>query len=113
MLPQRTIDGLLRIANRIATVAALLAGLFSFNTVYAPTQSPDALCTVLFTAAIVTFTHERRHRDRRLLALAGINFTSISKRAWPGNTMSRVPEAGDHAPYVYIVSMDHSVTVHR
>jgi 4-amino-4-deoxy-L-arabinose transferase-like glycosyltransferase len=59
-------------SNRIATVAALLAGLFSFNTVHAPTQSPDALCTVLFTAAIVTFTHGRPHRDRRLLALAGI-----------------------------------------
>jgi hypothetical protein len=58
--------------NRIATVAAVFTGLFSFNTVYASTQSPDALCTVLFTAAIVSFAHGHRHHDWRLLALAGI-----------------------------------------
>src|SRR5579862_3096792 len=38
--------------TRIAVVAAVLIGLCSFNTVYASTQSSDAVCTVLFTAAV-------------------------------------------------------------
>src|SRR6266852_7054158 len=39
--------------RRSAVAAALITGLFSFNTVYASTQSSDAVCTVLFMAAIV------------------------------------------------------------
>src|SRR6185436_18504725 len=34
-------------SERIAVMAAALAGLFSFNTVYASTQASDSVCTVL------------------------------------------------------------------
>jgi hypothetical protein len=46
-----------------AIVAAVLTGVFSFNTIYASTQSSDAVCTVLFMAAVVVFvTALRRQR---------------------------------------------------
>src|SRR6266699_3685872 len=38
-----------------ASLAALLLGAFSFNTVYASTQSSDAICTVLFLTLILVF----------------------------------------------------------
>jgi len=50
---------------RIATVAAVLAGLFSFNTVYASTQSSDAVCTVLYLLAIWAFVSAERNVSRR------------------------------------------------
>jgi dolichyl-phosphate-mannose-protein mannosyltransferase len=56
---------------RTAACAALLAGLFSFNTVYASTQSSDAVCTFLFMAALAAFVAARRRRDWRWFALAG------------------------------------------
>ncbi|HMF94621.1 MAG TPA: glycosyltransferase family 39 protein [Vicinamibacterales bacterium] len=43
------------LGRRVAIVAAVLTGLFSFNTVYASTQSSDALCTVTFLASIALF----------------------------------------------------------
>ncbi len=52
--------------RRTAAIAALLLGAFSFNTVYASTQSSDAVCTVLFLSAIVVFIHGLE-RDRLLL----------------------------------------------
>jgi hypothetical protein len=58
--------------ERIAVVAAVLTGLFSFNTVYASTQSSDAVCTVLFVTAVVVFARARRGGDWRLHALAGV-----------------------------------------
>jgi hypothetical protein len=57
--------------NRIATVAAVLTGLFSFNTVYASTQSSDALCTVIVTAAVVAFARGRARDGWRWYAAAG------------------------------------------
>ncbi len=47
-----------------ASLAALLVGVFSFNTVYASTQSSDAVCTVLFLTAIIVFLAAAR-KDRR------------------------------------------------
>jgi Dolichyl-phosphate-mannose-protein mannosyltransferase len=58
--------------GRVAAVAAALTGLFSFNTVYASTQSADSLCTVFFTAGIVLFARGRAHGDWRGYAAAGI-----------------------------------------
>ena len=43
------------IGHRMATLAALIAGVFSFNTVYASTQASDAVCTVAFLAALLCF----------------------------------------------------------
>ena len=54
--------------ERTAVVAAVLTGIFSFNTVYASTQSSDSVCTVLFMAAIVTFVRGRRQSGSRWLA---------------------------------------------
>src|SRR4029079_16208240 len=42
--------------RRTAVLAAVLTGIFSFNTIYASTESSDAVCTVIFLTAIVTFT---------------------------------------------------------
>ena len=36
------------VGHRIAALAAWITAIFSFNTVYASTQSSDAICTVLF-----------------------------------------------------------------
>ena len=48
---------------RTAILASAIAGVFSFNTVYASTQSSDAVCTVIVMAALVAFTIARR-RER-------------------------------------------------
>ncbi|MFI5178921.1 MAG: ArnT family glycosyltransferase, partial [Vicinamibacterales bacterium] len=39
--------------HRIGVMAAVLTGLFSFNTVYASTQAADSVCTVLIVAAVL------------------------------------------------------------
>jgi dolichyl-phosphate-mannose-protein mannosyltransferase len=57
--------------DRVAVVAALLVGFFSFNTVYASTQSADAVCNLLFMAAVVVFARARRRDDWRGHAAAG------------------------------------------
>ena len=40
---------------RVAAIASLLVGALSFNTVYASTETSDAICTVLFIAALLSF----------------------------------------------------------
>jgi hypothetical protein len=54
-----------------ATAAAALTGLFSFNTVYASTQSSDAVCTWLFMAAIVVFARAAQGHGAVGYAVAG------------------------------------------
>jgi hypothetical protein len=46
--------------HRIAALAALVCAVFSFNTVYASTQSTDSVSTVLFLAALVFAVEGRR-----------------------------------------------------
>ncbi len=58
--------------RRTATLAALLTGLFSFNTIYASTESSDAVCTVIFMTAIVLFIAALRRRGLALYAAAGV-----------------------------------------
>ena len=59
-----------RLADRqTAALAALLIGVFSFNTVYASTQSSDAVCTVVFLAAIYLVI--RAHASGRIATLLG------------------------------------------
>jgi hypothetical protein len=55
-----------------AILAAVLTGLFSFNTVYASTQSSDAVCTCLFMAAIVAYVVARRRESGRWFAIVGV-----------------------------------------
>ena len=54
--------------RRVAALGALLAGLFSFNTVYASTQSADCVSTVLFLASLLLFS--RGHLDGSTLTFA-------------------------------------------
>jgi hypothetical protein len=58
--------------RRVAALAALLTGLLSFNTIYASTESSDAVCTVLFLTAIVAFTRGVRGRSLGWFAVAGV-----------------------------------------
>ena len=57
---------------RVAALAAILVGLFSFNTVYTSTQSSDAVCTVLFLASLVCFDRGRQDDRVWLLAASGL-----------------------------------------
>jgi hypothetical protein len=63
-----------RIELRLALVAALLVGLFSFNTIFASTQSSDALCTVLITAAVVMYSRTERSGRARDAVCCGALF---------------------------------------
>ena len=58
--------------ERVAAVAAVLTGVLSFNTVYASTQSSDAICNVIFMAAVLAFARARRRHDWRLYAASGV-----------------------------------------
>jgi hypothetical protein len=55
-----------------AILAAMLTGIFSFNTVYASTQSSDAICTCVFMAAVVAFSIARRRESGRWFAITGV-----------------------------------------
>ena len=61
-----------RIDAHTGAVAALLAGVLSFNTIYASTQAADGLCTVLFVAAIVCFGRASASGSVRWFALSGV-----------------------------------------
>ena len=58
--------------RRTAAVAALVTGLISFNTIYASTQSSDAVCTVMYMAALVAFAAARREHRWWQYALTGL-----------------------------------------
>ena len=58
--------------RRTAVVAALLTGALSFNTVYASTESSDALCTVIFMAAIFMFVRGLQRRRVAWFCAAGL-----------------------------------------
>jgi hypothetical protein len=60
------------IDRRTASIAALLVGVFSFNTVYVSTQSTDSVCTVLFLAGVLGASRAAAGRGRRSAALAGL-----------------------------------------
>jgi hypothetical protein len=55
-----------------AALAAVLLGALSFNTVYASTQSSDAVCTVLFLTAILVFIIGLERDEPGWFSLAGL-----------------------------------------
>jgi hypothetical protein len=59
------------IGGRVAVVAALLAGVLSFNTVYASTQASDSLCTVVVVATMLSLTLGDVRRRTVYFVLAG------------------------------------------
>jgi hypothetical protein len=60
--------------HRTAALAALIVGVFSFNTVYASTGASDAICTVLFMMALLAFSRGWRHGSTAAFALSGVLF---------------------------------------
>lgn len=60
--------------RRTAVVAAVLCGLLSFNTLYASTQSSDAVCTVIFIAALLLFAEARARSSLAWFAASGALF---------------------------------------
>lgn len=60
--------------RRVAALSALIVGVFSFNTIYASTQASDAICTVLFLAALLWLARGMRRRSVVAFAVAGVLF---------------------------------------
>jgi hypothetical protein len=58
--------------RRTAALAAIITGLFSFNTIYASTQSSDAVCTVIAMAAFTVFAITRKDDSVIGYAVTGI-----------------------------------------
>jgi dolichyl-phosphate-mannose-protein mannosyltransferase len=61
-----------RFGDRIAIVASLLVAMLSFNTVYASTQTSDAVCTVVIVAAVLTFDRGVRRGSVWSFAASGM-----------------------------------------
>ena len=59
------------VGQRIAALAAWITAIFSFNTVYASTQSSDAICTVLFLLSLLCFVHGHLRSSFIAFAAAG------------------------------------------
>lgn len=62
----------LELGHRHGVMTAMLAGLFSLNTVYASTQASDTVCTVLFVAMMWSFARGRASRSPWLFAVSGL-----------------------------------------
>lgn len=60
--------------RRVAVLAALIAGVFSFNTIYASTQSSDTICTVLFLTGLLCFASGVRAAHLGAFAASGVLF---------------------------------------
>ncbi len=60
--------------QRTASLASLIVGSFSFNTVYASTEASDAICSVLFLCALLAFARGWRDNRVGMFALSGLLF---------------------------------------
>jgi hypothetical protein len=60
--------------HRTASLASLIVGIFSFNTVYASTEASDAICSVLFLCALLAFARGWREDSAGMFALSGLLF---------------------------------------
>lgn len=58
--------------SRTATLAALIAGIFSFNTVYASTLMSDSICNVIFLVAVLCFFRAHASGSLGLFAVSGL-----------------------------------------
>jgi hypothetical protein len=48
------------VGRRVAALAAWITAIFSFNTIYASTQTSDSICTVLFLLSLLCFVHAHK-----------------------------------------------------
>jgi hypothetical protein len=60
--------------QRTASLASLIVGIFSFNTIYASTEASDAICSVLFLCALLAFARGWREDRAGMFALSGLLF---------------------------------------
>ncbi|MEY4093390.1 MAG: hypothetical protein RLZZ53_589, partial [Acidobacteriota bacterium] len=60
--------------HRVAALASLIVGLFSFNTIYASTEASDAICTVLFLLGLVMFSKGWRLASLSSFVVSGLLF---------------------------------------
>lgn len=59
------------VGQRIAALAAWIVAIFSFNTIYASTQTSDSICTVLFLLALLCFVRAHQTGNTWWYAAAG------------------------------------------
>ena len=60
------------VGQRVAALAAWIVAVFSFNTIYASTQTSDSICTVLFLLALLCFVHAHKTSSTWAFAAAGV-----------------------------------------
>lgn len=60
------------VGHRIAALAAWIVAVFSFNTIYASTQTSDSICTVLFLLSLLCFVHAHNTGRTWAYAAAGM-----------------------------------------
>jgi len=60
------------VGQRVAALAAWITAIFSFNTIYASTQTSDSICTVLFLASLVCFVRAHQASSTWGFAAAGV-----------------------------------------
>lgn len=62
----------IELGKRFGVMAAVLAGVLSFNTIYTSTQASDSVCTVLVVATMLCLAAGRARRRPALFLLAGV-----------------------------------------
>jgi hypothetical protein len=60
------------VGRRVAALAAWITAIFSFNTIYASTQTSDSICTVLFLASMLCFVRAHKTSNTWMFAAAGV-----------------------------------------
>jgi multisubunit Na+/H+ antiporter MnhF subunit len=60
------------VGRRVAALAAWIVAVFSFNTIYASTQTSDSICTVLFLLTLLCFVHAHKTSQTWAFAAAGV-----------------------------------------
>lgn len=80
------------VERRVAVVAALVTGLLSFNTIYASTQSSDALCTVATAAGILLVARAGRTQLLAAAAAGGL-MIGIAAQLRPNLLLLSIPLA--------------------
>ena len=60
------------VGRRTAIIAAWITAIFSFNTIYASTQTSDSICTVLFLLSLLCFVRAHRTSSTAWFLLTGV-----------------------------------------
>ena len=60
------------VGRSTAVIAAWIAAIFSFNTIYASTQTSDSICTVLFLLALLCFVRAHQTSSTAWFLLTGV-----------------------------------------